>query len=81
LASEEPAREDRDHGDPDMRGQEVGLAIEYGVEPAIAAEPGEQALNGLITNDKFCLTRTGQLRLSWPRAGQTADVGGAPSPW
>ena len=25
-------------------------------------------LNGLITNDKFCLTRAGRLRLSWPRA-------------
>jgi hypothetical protein len=25
-------------------------------------------LNGLITNDKFCLTRAGKLQLSWPRA-------------
>lgn len=25
-------------------------------------------LNGLITNDKFCLTRPGRLRLSWSRA-------------
>jgi hypothetical protein len=30
--------------------------------------PGEGALNGLITNDKFCLTRTGRLRVNWPRS-------------
>ena len=27
----------------------------------------EQALDGLITNDKFCLTRAGRLRLAWSR--------------
>jgi hypothetical protein len=28
----------------------------------------ESLLNGLITNDKFCMTRTGQLRLNhWRR--------------
>ena len=31
-------------------------------------EPDMSIINGLITNDKFCLTRTGQLQLSWPRA-------------
>src|SRR5215213_8131261 len=31
-------------------------------------DPGEGPFNGLITNDKICLTRPGQLRLSWPRA-------------
>lgn len=32
------------------------------------AQPTEDDFNGLITNDKFCLTRTGQLRLShWRR--------------
>ena len=30
-------------------------------------EPGKGAFNGLITNDKFCLTRYGQLQLSWSR--------------
>ncbi len=57
------------------------LALPADQQTAEAVEPRMRALNGLITNDKFCLTRTGQLRLSWPRAGQTADVGGAPSPW
>src|SRR6201995_5886996 len=42
--------------------------LEDDVQPPVAAEPGERALNGLITNDKFCLTRTVWLRLSWPRA-------------
>jgi len=28
-----------------------------------AVEPGERPFNGLITNDKFCLTRSGRLRL------------------
>src|ERR671910_3272025 len=37
-------------------------------EPPVSADPREEPLNGLITNDKFCLTRPGQLRLSWPRA-------------
>jgi hypothetical protein len=68
LAAQEPAREDRNHGDPDMCREEVGRAIEDHVQTPIAAEPGEQALNGLITNDKFCLTRQGTLQLSWPRA-------------
>jgi hypothetical protein len=27
----------------------------------------EVELNGLITNDKFCLTRRGQLKLTWWR--------------
>jgi hypothetical protein len=45
LASEETAGEDRDHGDPDMSGQEVRAAVEHGVEPAVAGEPCEQALN------------------------------------
>ena len=34
-------------------------------------------LNGLITNDKFCLTLTSQIRLSWarrPRAGVGVPV-------
>jgi len=36
-------------------------------EPPGAGEPGESAFNGLITNDKFCLSRTGRLTLSWSR--------------
>ena len=30
-------------------------------------EPCEGALNGIIANDKFCMSRYGQLRLSWSR--------------
>lgn len=32
-----------------------------------AFEPTKQPLDGLITNDKFCLTRTSRLQLSWSR--------------
>src|SRR5258707_1677486 len=28
----------------------------------------ENRVNGLITNDKFCLTRCGRLALTWPRS-------------
>ena len=65
---DEAAREDGDHCDPDVRGKEIRRAVVHDVEPAIEAEPSEQPLNGLITNGKFCLTRTLRLRLSWPRA-------------
>ena len=37
-------------------------------QAAKASHPGEAALNGIIANDKFCMTRHGQLRLSWSRA-------------
>lgn len=37
-------------------------------EAATLREPGEGALNGLIINDKFCLTRGARLHLNWPRA-------------
>jgi hypothetical protein len=37
-------------------------------QPPVGGEPTDGPLNGLITNDKFCLTRMGQLQLSWPRA-------------
>ena len=30
-------------------------------------QPAERAFNGIIANDKFCMTRYGQLRLSWSR--------------
>src|SRR6478672_2742862 len=46
--------------------------------------PPEAAFNGTITNDKFCMTRTGRLHLTWWRrplrsrpAG--ADASGYPS--
>ena len=43
-------------------------SVEDGAQPAVATELGEGAFNGLITNDKFCLTRVRRLQLSWPRA-------------
>ena len=46
----------------------IGPLLPADQDAAEAVEPGMGALNGLIANDKFCLTRTGRLRLSWPRA-------------
>lgn len=37
-------------------------------QPATLRQPGECPLNGLIINDKFCLTRGARLHLNWPRA-------------
>jgi hypothetical protein len=34
---------------------------------AVRFEVAEHFFNGLITNDKFCLTRKGQLQLTWWR--------------
>ena len=44
------------------------LLLPANQEPPEGAQPGKGPLNGLITNDKFCLTRTERLQLSWPRA-------------
>jgi hypothetical protein len=52
--------------------------LEDGVQPAIAGDPGKGALNGLITNDKFCLTRIGRLQLSWSRARSELWASGLP---
>src|SRR5260370_12804321 len=46
-------------------------AAQQGVEPlprAVVAPDPEVPINGLITNDKFCLTRHGRLALTWPRS-------------
>jgi hypothetical protein len=62
------AGQDRDEGDLD-ESDEVPLGpLKDGVQPPIATDPRQGAFNGLITNDKFCLTRVRRLQLSWPRA-------------
>jgi hypothetical protein len=38
-------------------------------QAAGARQPRERALNGLITNDKFCLMRHARLRLRWRSRG------------
>jgi hypothetical protein len=38
-----------------------------GFDPAAGFPNPEENFNGLITNDKFCLIRTGRLVLSWWR--------------
>jgi hypothetical protein len=51
--------------------QPIGLAfgggrLKAGQQQPLFAKP-EEVLNGMITNDKFCLTRWGALELSWWR--------------
>jgi hypothetical protein len=36
-------------------------------EPTVLGDPRQCALDGLITKDKFCMTRYGRLALSWFR--------------
>ena len=55
-------------GDGVHVGQRLGEAFVIADETAAARGPGDGSLNGLIANDKFCLTRLIRLRLSWPRA-------------
>jgi hypothetical protein len=44
-----------------------GLRGTVGVEAQALLHKPEGMLNGMITNDKFCLTRRGALELSWWR--------------
>jgi len=39
-----------------------------GLQRPVATPGAEVVINGLITNDKFCLTRCGRLALTWPRS-------------
>jgi hypothetical protein len=55
-------------GDEDPGHRAFNGGFEVLGQSAAASEPTECSLNGLITNDKFCLTRAGKLQLSWPRA-------------
>ncbi len=41
--------------------------LALGLDAQVGADFMERDLNGLITNDKFCLCRFGQLTLSWSR--------------
>ena len=64
----EATPEDGNEGDLD-EGDEVLLGpLEDRVQSSVVRDPGKGTFNGLITNDKFCLTRIGRLQLSWPRA-------------
>ncbi len=57
-----------DHGQGDHSLGHLWQVLVVPGQPAPAPEPAECALNGLIANDKFCLTRAVRLRLSWRRA-------------
>src|SRR5689334_25379309 len=43
-------------------------ALEIAAHAPVPSDPSQGSLNGLIANDKLCLSRAGRLRLSWPRA-------------
>jgi hypothetical protein len=56
--------EERDNEEAAVDDKETLPADEHSPK---GAEPGEAPLDGLLTNDKFCLTRTAMLPLSWSR--------------
>ena len=62
----QPQRGHRDDQPQACRALRIGHAGRLPL-PASALGQLEPALNGLITNDKFCVTRFGQLRLDWWR--------------
>ena len=45
----------------------IGTLLPADQNPTEAVGPTVGPLNGLITNDKFCLIHTGRLALSWRR--------------
>jgi hypothetical protein len=56
------------HGlDPGQRPSRRPEAAEAEHRPGSALDPAVVLLDGLITNDKFCLVRRTRLRLSWSR--------------
>src|SRR5262249_14167599 len=57
-----------DHRSVDEGFGDAGVELVVLAQAAVAAQPAKRPFNGLITSDKFCLTRRGRLRLSWPRA-------------
>ena len=56
------------HADVDHGFGHVEAPLEVAEVAVPADHPGEGALNSLIANDKSSLTRTGRLRLGWPKA-------------
>lgn len=62
---------DGEEGEEDGRGPGNGgvAPLTLRLNAQVPAGLLEGDLNGLIANDKFCLTRSGCLQLSWRRAG------------
>ncbi len=63
-----------DHGDIDERLAHVQVLFIVLGQPTIPRQPAKRALNGLIITDKFCLSRWGQLQLSWSRVSVRSAV-------
>ena len=63
--SGETAGHEAGHGGVDEGLAGLAEALVVLAEASAVPQPGEGALNGLITNDKFCLTRQVSLSLRW----------------
>jgi hypothetical protein len=57
LVRLEPVDHHLDHRQLDERLRRQHRLLPIQVQPPAPAQPGERPLNGLIANDKFCLTR------------------------
>ena len=56
-----------DHDGPHLLHDDGGLARPEEVQVKVRLDQIEGHFNGIITNDKFCLTRWAELELSWWR--------------
>src|SRR5215469_12333932 len=58
---------EQQHGDSEPAAIHGELVLPADEESPEVPQPREAPLDGLLTNDKFCLTRTAVLPLSWSR--------------
>ena len=68
FLSRETTQQDAGHGEVQQHLTSLDQTFIVLRQPPVGGKPRQCPFNGLITNDKFCLTRTARLQLSWPRA-------------
>ncbi|AWN53786.1 hypothetical protein DK412_21010 [Methylobacterium sp. 17Sr1-1] len=54
-----------DHRRHQLQAHGFHAVAQAAADRQVLLEPAKQQLNGLITNDKFCLVRTARLVLTW----------------
>jgi hypothetical protein len=57
VPTEQITRTDFDASQREERLMDVGTPLVPDAKPAVLVQPGQRPLDGLIANDKFCMTR------------------------